>query len=381
MKQLEPRTVTVGENKFYIRPLPAFKAANLTGELAALVLPIVSGLAPLLDKVDSGKEGKGLMDLNIEDAAPAISGAFSSLSGDKLEAILKHLLIAGKNIAFETPEDEKPRVLTEDLANEVFCEDVQDMFLLSSTKTENTVNTMDCKEKRPPESGLYPYFYPLQPQNPGNIRPHTGGAFLLHRLCNVAVNVQRESCGCVAQIPLNRLYIVPGADSCDSVGVAQIVERSGRHTDRGGHPLERLIDHEGGQKAAQFIREHKPPIFPCAASPETVFSLFPPVLTQKLHDMRGRGDYTAFTVFGACEYISPGFPVPLELLINADRPPLEVNAIPQQAQQFPFPHTREKRNSEQRFKPMTLYGLQKCAHSLTVKRRFLFGLFPGEGTD
>lgn len=189
MKQLEPRTVTVGENKFYIRPLPAFKAANLTGELAALVLPIVSGLAPLLDKVDSGKEGKGLMDLNIEDAAPAISGAFSSLSGDKLEAILKHLLIAGKNIAFETPEDEKPRVLTEDLANEVFCEDVQDMFLLSSTKTEKTVNTRDYKEKRPPESGLYPYFYPLQPQNPGNIRLHTGGAFLLHRLCNVAVNV------------------------------------------------------------------------------------------------------------------------------------------------------------------------------------------------
>ena len=71
------------------------------------------------------------MDLNIEDAAPAISGAFSALSGDKLEAILKHLLIAGKNIAFETPEDEKPRVLTEDLANEVFCEDVQDMFLLA----------------------------------------------------------------------------------------------------------------------------------------------------------------------------------------------------------------------------------------------------------
>ena len=131
MKQLEPRTVTVGENKFYIRPLPAFKAANLTGELAALVLPIVSGLAPLLDKVDSGKEGKGLMDLNIEDAAPAISGAFSSLSGDKLEAILKHLLIAGKNIAIETPDDENPTVLTEDLANEVFCEDVQDMFLLA----------------------------------------------------------------------------------------------------------------------------------------------------------------------------------------------------------------------------------------------------------
>lgn len=131
MKQLEPRTVTVGENKFYIRPLPAFKAANLTGELAALVLPLISGLAPLLDKVDSSKEGGGLMDLDIADAAPAISGAFSAISGDKLEAILKHLLIAGKNIAFETPDDSKARVLTEDIANELFCEDVQDMFLLA----------------------------------------------------------------------------------------------------------------------------------------------------------------------------------------------------------------------------------------------------------
>ena len=48
LKQLETREVTVGENIFYIRPLPAFKAANMTGELAALVLPLVSGLAPLL---------------------------------------------------------------------------------------------------------------------------------------------------------------------------------------------------------------------------------------------------------------------------------------------------------------------------------------------
>jgi hypothetical protein len=129
MKQMEPREVTVGENTFYIRPLPAFKAANLTGELAALVLPLISGLAPLLSVIDSEKEGNGLMDLNVEDAAPAIAGAFSSLSGDKLEAILKHLLISGKNIAVEVP-GEKAKVLTEDLANEVFCTDVQDMFIL-----------------------------------------------------------------------------------------------------------------------------------------------------------------------------------------------------------------------------------------------------------
>lgn len=130
MKQMEPRKVTVGENDFFIRPLPAFRAANLTGELAALVVPLVTGLTPLLGLVDTDKEGKGLLDVNVEDAAPAITAAFSSLSGDKVEEILKHLLIAGKNIAVELP-GEKVQVLTEDLANEVFCTDVQDMFILA----------------------------------------------------------------------------------------------------------------------------------------------------------------------------------------------------------------------------------------------------------
>lgn len=115
LKQLETREVNVGENIFYIRPLPAFKAANMTGELAALVLPLVSGLAPLLSAVDTEKEGNGLLDIKVEDAAPAIAGAFSSLDGDKVEKILKHLLIAGSNISVEQP-GEKVRLLTEDLA-------------------------------------------------------------------------------------------------------------------------------------------------------------------------------------------------------------------------------------------------------------------------
>ncbi len=130
LKQLEYREVTVGENIFYIRPLPAFKAANMTGELAALVLPLISGLAPLLSAVDSEKEGNGLLDIKVEDAAPAIAGAFSSIEGDKVEQILRHLLIAGSNISVEQP-GEKARLLTEDLANEVFCTDVQDMFILA----------------------------------------------------------------------------------------------------------------------------------------------------------------------------------------------------------------------------------------------------------
>lgn len=131
MKQLESREVTVGENIFYIRPLPAFKAANLSGELAALVLPLVTGLASLIPAGTSAENmGNGLFDIDVKDAGPAISAAFSSLSGDKIEAILKHLLIAGKNISVEVP-GERVQILTEDLANEVFCEDVQDMFILA----------------------------------------------------------------------------------------------------------------------------------------------------------------------------------------------------------------------------------------------------------
>ena len=131
MKQLESREVTVGENIFYIRPLPAFKAANLSGELAALVLPLVTGLTSLIPAGTTAENmGNGLFDIDVKDAGPAISAAFSSLSGDKIEAILKHLLIAGKNISVEVP-GERVQILTEDLANEVFCEDVKDMFILA----------------------------------------------------------------------------------------------------------------------------------------------------------------------------------------------------------------------------------------------------------
>ena len=131
MKQLESREVTVGENIFYIRPLPAFKAAHLSGELAALVLPLVTGLTSLIPAGTTAENmGNGLFDIDVKDAGPAISAAFSSLSGDKIEAILKHLLIAGKNISVEVP-GERVQILTEDLANEVFCEDVQDMFILA----------------------------------------------------------------------------------------------------------------------------------------------------------------------------------------------------------------------------------------------------------
>lgn len=128
MKQLEAHSVAIGENTFYIRPLPAFKAANMSGELAALVLPLMTGLASMMKQ--AGADGS-VFDIDLEAAAPTIAEAFSAVSGDKLETILRHLLIAGKNISVELPGNKKPSILTEDLANEIFCEEVQDMFLLA----------------------------------------------------------------------------------------------------------------------------------------------------------------------------------------------------------------------------------------------------------
>lgn len=127
MKQLEAKAVTVGENIFHIRPFPAFKAANISGQLATLVTPILGGLLPMVGK---GKDGK-MMDINLDEAAPAITGAFSTLSGDKLEELLHELLTKNNNVSVDDPETGKATLLTEDLANELFCADVQEMFLLA----------------------------------------------------------------------------------------------------------------------------------------------------------------------------------------------------------------------------------------------------------
>lgn len=136
MKQLESREVNIGENKFYIRPMPAFKAANISGELANLVMPILSGLAPLAGFVGDGKD---LFDIDVEQVAPTLSGAFTSLSGDKLERVLRLLLISGGNISVEMP-GERAQPLSEDLANEIFCEDVQEMFILAFEVVRSNYN-------------------------------------------------------------------------------------------------------------------------------------------------------------------------------------------------------------------------------------------------
>ena len=124
MKQLETTTVKLAGMKFYIKPFPAFKAANLTGELASVLAPLLGVLAPL---VGNG----GLGDIDVRTAADAMAGC-TALNGDKLELLMKKLLIGG-HIVVELPDENgniEPQILDMDIANEVFCGEVQDMFVL-----------------------------------------------------------------------------------------------------------------------------------------------------------------------------------------------------------------------------------------------------------
>lgn len=124
LKQMESKKVKVGDNEFYIKPFPAFKAANLTGELASVLSPLLGALAPLVGEGD-------LMDMDVNKAAEALAGS-AIINGDRLEALMKKLLL-GDNIVIEYEDEEgetQQDVLDKDLADEVFCGNVQDMFVL-----------------------------------------------------------------------------------------------------------------------------------------------------------------------------------------------------------------------------------------------------------
>jgi hypothetical protein len=115
---------------FYVRPFPAFKAANLTGELAALVVPIFGALAPAL--ADKGVENsRSLLNMDAAEAAPLLASGAASLSGDKVESLLRKLLTKHGNITVELAEGGGPQKLTDDIADEVFCGNAQDMFVLA----------------------------------------------------------------------------------------------------------------------------------------------------------------------------------------------------------------------------------------------------------
>ena len=135
LKQLEPTIVTIGDVKFYICPFPAMKAANISGELTTLLSPLLGALTPILDKIDDSEadsdNGKSFLD---ENAGEVLGSVMTNVSvkGDDVERLMKKLLLGG-HISVEYEGDDGNTVgekLTADLLNELFCGNVQDMYVL-----------------------------------------------------------------------------------------------------------------------------------------------------------------------------------------------------------------------------------------------------------
>ena len=79
---------------------------------------------------------------------------------------------------------------------------------------------------------------------------HAGCAGLLHLVCDVTVNVQRERCSSTAQIPLYGFDIVPGADRSNGVRMPQITEPGIGAANGSRKLLEFPIDCRLGQRVA-----------------------------------------------------------------------------------------------------------------------------------
>lgn len=134
MKQQEVTHKAIGGIDFYITPFSAFTSARISGDLASVLAPVLGSFAPLVKGMDPNEVGdktsdNDIMNMDMEEALPAISDALSQLDGDKIERLMKELLINYKNIAYDNENGETER-LTFDSANEVFCGEFQDMLLL-----------------------------------------------------------------------------------------------------------------------------------------------------------------------------------------------------------------------------------------------------------
>ena len=130
MKAFEVTRKTINGNTFYIRPFPAFKSAYISGEVFGFLSPLAASLIPTAMGA-IGSSDEGVMDIDISSSITALTSGLGSVNGDKIESLLKKLLIQYKNISVEAEGDREANLLTEDLADEVFCGEVQDMFVLA----------------------------------------------------------------------------------------------------------------------------------------------------------------------------------------------------------------------------------------------------------
>ena len=134
MKVFHPHKTRVGEHTFYIWPFKAFVSANLSGDLLGLLTPVIGSLLPFIG--GGGADGQDPMDVDVNKAAPVIGEAFNALSGNRLETMLRKLLLLHENITVDVDDEDQPgkyhaEKLTEELVDELFCGEIQDMYILA----------------------------------------------------------------------------------------------------------------------------------------------------------------------------------------------------------------------------------------------------------
>lgn len=132
MKLMEATTVKIDGRNFAIYPFGAFYAANLSGELARFIGPFVAGGAPLLKMMAS--DNKDADDLDINEVMPGVYKALEGLDGNKVEELLRKLLIIKGNVAVTVTNDfgvAEMKTLNGDIADEIFAQDIQNMYILA----------------------------------------------------------------------------------------------------------------------------------------------------------------------------------------------------------------------------------------------------------
>lgn len=119
---------TLNGNTYYIYPFAAFVSVNLGGELMSFLTPVLGGVMPIIADV---ADDVSVFDMDTTKVAPMIGEALSGIDGDKVEKMLKKLIVEKGNVAVQLEGESEAVTLTEDIANEAFCGEVQDMFILA----------------------------------------------------------------------------------------------------------------------------------------------------------------------------------------------------------------------------------------------------------
>ena len=208
---------------------------------------------------------------------------------------------------------------------------------------------------------------------------HPVGAFLLHLVGDVAIDVQREGRRGVPQVALHGLDVVADLQGRHRIGVAHIVEAELRRADPFHDLLEVVVDRIGVQVFAQLVGKDQVhgvlEAFPVLELPGHLLLLDP---IKGVHDLLGGLQLSGLPVFRGDELAGPvPDPGPLELLVDQDGAPGKIHHVPGQAHDLALPHAGEQGHKEQILVLVALDGLQEVGDHVLIHGVHLLLLDPG----